>query len=101
MVRLLMEDVTVIKTADGLTAHVRFRGGATTTLTLARALNAWPLRLTSPEIVALIDQMLDRHAHPDIPTILNTRGYVSRTAPPLQHRIVKHIRHSHPPHSRS
>ena len=35
MVRLLMDDVTLIKAADGLTAHVRFRGGATTTLTLA------------------------------------------------------------------
>ena len=35
MVRLLMEDVTLIKTADGLTVHLRFRGGAATTLTLA------------------------------------------------------------------
>ena len=62
MVRLLMEDVTLIKTADGLTTHLRFRGGATTTLTLARALNAWQLRETSAEIVALIDQ-LARPAH--------------------------------------
>jgi hypothetical protein len=52
MVRLLMDDVTLIKAADGLTAHVRFRGGATTTLTLARALNAWELRETSAEILA-------------------------------------------------
>jgi hypothetical protein len=79
MVRLLMEDVTVIKTADGLTAHVRFRGGATTTLTLARTLNAWQLRETSAEIVAVIDQLLDRHADKDIATILNARGYVSGT----------------------
>lgn len=35
MVRLLLEDVTLIKTAEGLTAHLRFRGGATTILTLA------------------------------------------------------------------
>jgi hypothetical protein len=27
MVRLLMDDVTLIKAGDGLTAHVRFRGG--------------------------------------------------------------------------
>jgi hypothetical protein len=59
LVRLLMEDVTLIKTAEGLTAHLRFRGGATTTLTLARALKAWQLRETSPEIVALIDQLLE------------------------------------------
>jgi DNA invertase Pin-like site-specific DNA recombinase len=95
MVRLLIEDVTVIKTADGLTAHVRFRGGATTTLTLARALNAWQLRETSAEIVALIDQLLDSHADRDIATILNARGYLSGTGQPFQRRIVKHIRHSH------
>ena len=61
MVRLLMDDVTLIKAADGLTAHIRFRGAATT-LTLARALNAWQLRETSAEIVALIDHLLDSHA---------------------------------------
>jgi hypothetical protein len=55
MVRLLMEDVTLIKTVDGLMTHFRFRGGATTTLTPARALNAWQLQETSTEIVALID----------------------------------------------
>jgi len=95
MVRLLMDDVTLIKAGDGLTAHVRFRGGATTTLTLARALNAWQLRETSAEIVTLIDQLLDRHADRDIATILNARGYVSGTGQPFQPAIVKHIRHGH------
>jgi hypothetical protein len=95
MVRLLMDDVTLIKAGDGLTAHVRFRGGATTTLTLARALNAWQLRETSAEIVALIDHLLDSHADRDIATILNARGYVSGTGQPFQRGIVKHIRHGH------
>jgi hypothetical protein len=95
MVRLLIEDVTLIKTADGLTAHVRFRGGATTTLPLARQLNAWQLRETRAEIVALLDHLLDSHADTDIATILNARGYVSGTGQPFQRRIVKHIRHSH------
>ncbi len=95
MVRLLMDDVTLIKAGDGLTAHVRFRGGATTTLTLARALNAWQLRETSAEIVALIDHLLDSHADRDIATILNARGYVSGTGQPFQRGIVKHLRHGH------
>jgi DNA invertase Pin-like site-specific DNA recombinase len=95
MVRLLMDDVTLIKAGDGLTAHVRFRGGATTTLTLPRALNAWELRETSAEVVALIDQLLDHHADQDIATILNARGHVSGTGQPFQRAIVKHLRHSH------
>jgi DNA invertase Pin-like site-specific DNA recombinase/sRNA-binding protein len=95
MVRLLMDDVTLIKAGDGLTAHVRFRGGATTTLNLAKALNAWQLRETRAEIVAVIDHLLDRHADREIATILNGRGYVSGTGQPFQRGIVKHLRHSH------
>jgi DNA invertase Pin-like site-specific DNA recombinase len=95
MARLLVDDVTLITTDDGLTAHVRFRGGATTTRTLARALNAWQLRETSAEIVALIDQLLNQHTDGMIATMLNARGYVSGTGQPFQRGIVKHIRHSH------
>jgi DNA invertase Pin-like site-specific DNA recombinase len=95
MVRLLMEDVTLIKTADGLTVHLRFRGGAATTLTLARALNAWQLRETSAEIMALIDQLLDTHTDGAIATTLNERGYVSGTGHPFHRGIVKHIRHGY------
>jgi hypothetical protein len=100
MVRLLMEDVTLIKTADGLTTHLRFRGGATTTLTLARALNAWQLRETSTEIVALIDQLLDQHTDEGVATVLNARGYVSGTGRPFQGRIVQNIRREYQLRSR-
>jgi hypothetical protein len=95
MIRLLMEDVTLIKTAEGLTVHLRFRGGAATTLTLARALNAWQLRETSTEIVALIDQLLDTHTDAAVATILNERGYLSGTREPFHRGVVQHIRHSH------
>ena len=95
MVRLLMDDVTVIKTADGLTAHVRFRGGATTTLTLPPALNAWQLRETSAEVVSLIDQWLETHTDGAIAPMLNARGYVSGKGQPFHRRIVLKIRRSH------
>jgi len=87
MVRLLLEDVTLIKTADGLTAHLRFRGGATTTLTLARALNAWQLRETSTEIVALIDQLLDQHTDEGVARAERARLCIGhRTGVPGPHR---------------
>jgi hypothetical protein len=75
-----------------LTAHLRFRGGATTSLTLARALNAWQLRETSTEIVAPIDQLLDTHTDGDIATVLNARGYLSGSRQPFRPRIVHNIR---------
>jgi hypothetical protein len=95
MVRLLMDDVTLIKAADGLTAHVRFRGGATTTLMLPAALNAWQLHETSAEIVSLIDQRLEAHADGDIAPMLNARGYVSGKGQPFHRRLVYKIRRSH------
>jgi DNA invertase Pin-like site-specific DNA recombinase len=100
MVRLLLEDVTVLKAADGLTVHFRFRGGATTTLTLARALNAWQRRETSTEIVALIDQLLDQTTDNGVAKMLNVRGYLSGTGRPFRGRIVQHIRRNYQLRSR-
>lgn len=77
MVRLLLEDVTLVKTCDGLTAHVRFRGGATTSLQLPPALSAWQLRQTSPQVVTLIDQLLDEYTPGEIATRLNAQGYTT------------------------
>ena len=45
MVRLLIEDVTLIKECQ-ITLHVRFKGGATQSLTLPPPLSAWELRMT-------------------------------------------------------
>lgn len=95
MVRLLLDDITLIKAPTGVTAHVRFRGGATTTLTLARALTAWQLRETSAEIVALMDQLLDTHTDEEIATRLNAQGYLSGTRQPFHRLIVRDIRRSH------
>jgi hypothetical protein len=73
MVRLLLEDVTLLKT-DQLVAHVRFRGGATRSLRLPLPLNAWQLRQTDPAVVAEIDRLLDHHTDGEIAAILNARG---------------------------
>lgn len=91
MVRLLLEDVTLIK-GTPVTAHVRFRGGATTTLTLPPALNAWQLRQTSPDVVTEIDKLLDDHIDAEIAPILNQRGYTSGTGKQFQSWTVRRIR---------
>lgn len=78
MLRLLVEDVTLTK-GQQIAAHVRFRGGATTSLMLPPALSAWQIRQTSPEVVAAIDTLLDQHTEAQIATILNARGYQTGT----------------------
>ena len=57
IVRLLVEDVTLAK-GNEVTLHVRFRGGATRTLTMARPLPQYELTRYTPEVVAEIDRLL-------------------------------------------
>jgi len=91
MVRLLIEDVTLSK-GPQVTAHVRFRGGATTTLTVPRALSAWEMRQTSPEVVAEIDRLLDDHTDARIAAILNERGYETGTGKTFSQWTVWRLR---------
>ena len=73
MVRLLIEDVTLLKD-ECLTAHIRFRGGATEILELARPLSAPELRRLDPAIVAEVDRLLNEHNEREIADILNARS---------------------------
>src|SRR6266511_1031683 len=91
MARLLLTDVTVTKTADTITCHIRLPGGQHHTLTLPTLKPAWLLRKTSPQVVAAIDDLLDHHTHTEIADILNTRGLTSGEGRPLHKLIVAPI----------
>jgi DNA invertase Pin-like site-specific DNA recombinase len=73
IVGLMIEDVTLIKREE-ITAHVRFRGGATTTLRLPLPLNAWQGRKTSDHVLAQIDELLKDHTDAQAAALLNERG---------------------------
>jgi hypothetical protein len=73
MVRLLLEDVTLLK-ADEVVAQIRFRGGATHTIRLPRPKPADQLRRTDPAVVTEIDRLLEYHTDSEIAEILNARG---------------------------
>jgi DNA invertase Pin-like site-specific DNA recombinase len=70
MARLIIEDVTLIKDTR-ITAHVRFRGGATRTLTLPLPRSAAELWRTDPAVVRRVDELLDHHTEAEIADILN------------------------------
>jgi DNA-directed RNA polymerase specialized sigma subunit len=78
MVRLLIEDVTLVK-AEKITASIRFKGGATRTLTLSRPLPAFEARRTSQELVAEIDRLLDTCTDKQIACELNLHGWRTGT----------------------
>jgi DNA invertase Pin-like site-specific DNA recombinase len=92
--RLLVEDVTLIK-RDKITAHVRFKGGATHSLFLPVPPNAWQMRQTPQQIVARIDRLLDSHTDGQVASILNDRGYASGGGKPFNAVIVQKIRRSY------
>jgi len=53
---------------------VRFRGGATTTLTLPLPLNAWQGRKTTDYVLAQIDELLNHHTDGQVAALLNEQG---------------------------
>src|SRR5215510_1158280 len=91
MVRLLIEDVTLLK-ADDVTVQIRFRGGATRTLAVPLPQPLWMMRRTSPDVVAEIDRLLDDHTDAEIAKLLNERGLTSGTGKPFHGLIVARIR---------
>lgn len=94
MVRLLLEDVTLTK-GDEIAAGVRFRGGATQTLTLPLAQPAWQLRQTSAEVIAEIDALLDDHTESQIAQILNERNYLSGEGLSFHPIMVRRLRRNY------
>jgi len=94
MVGLLIEDVTLKKT-EQITAHVRFRGGATTTLTLPLPLSAWADHATPPAVVAEVDTLLSERSDTGVAQSLNERGVVTGAGAPFTPDAVRWIRHAH------
>ena len=94
MVRLLVEDVTLVR-AEVIHAHLRFRGGATRSLTLPVPKNAWELRQTSPPIISEIDALLNEHRDREIANILNERGHRSGEGRAFTTQIVSFLRRTY------
>jgi hypothetical protein len=91
LLRLLIEDVTLLA-GDPIEAHVRFRGGPTRSLSLARPKNAFELRRTPAEVVRAIDALLDQHTEEEVAEILNEQGMTSGGGLPFHTKIVAQIR---------
>ena len=73
----IIEDATLIKIpAEGITKiHVRFKGGRTETLATRNPKSSAQQIKTQPEVVHLVDQLLDHHVYSEIAAILNERGF--------------------------
>ena len=94
MVRLILEDVTLIKGED-ITMHVRFKGGAVRNLTLPLPTPIGELRKTDHKIVEEIDRLIDHHTDSEIANLLNKSGLRSCEGSSFHKNIIHNIRHNH------
>ena len=91
MMRLLLEDVTLIK-RDEILVHVRFKGGAARTISLPLPLSAPKLRKTDDAVVQEIDRLLDHHTNREIAAILNKKGMRSGEGRLFHRGIIVRLR---------
>src|SRR5712692_6516891 len=88
MVRWLLEDVTVLRQEDVITAQVRFKGGATQTITV----HVGRGRCSSPELIALIDQLLEDFTDAEVAEHLNEQGWRTYEGKPFTAARVLSLR---------
>jgi hypothetical protein len=91
--RLLLTDVTVTRTSDTITAHVRLAGGQHRTLTLPVPKRAWEIRQTPAATITEIDRLLDHHTCAEIAGILRRRGLPNgqerQFTPTMVQRVIR------------
>ena len=91
IVRLLLEDITLIK-RERISVHVRFKGGAIQSLEMPLPLGAPELRKTSDDVICEIDRLLDSHTETEIAAILNERHLRSGSGQPFTSMSVHNLR---------
>ncbi len=91
MVRLLIEDATLSK-GEQITVEVRFKGGATRTLSLPPPQPTWTTCQTNPAVIAEIDRLLDDHTDGCIAALLNEKGWHSGKGGTFTWRTISRIR---------
>jgi hypothetical protein len=92
MLRLLIDDVTLLKTAHNLTLQIRFRGGSTKTITLSAPQPAWQTWTTRPEIITQIDTLLNDYTDQEVAEHLNHQGFRSGKGEWFSARIIARLR---------
>jgi DNA invertase Pin-like site-specific DNA recombinase len=94
MIRLLIEDVTLIK-REAVTMHVRFKGGSMRSLQLPLPILAIEMRTTDEAVVQEIDRLLDTHTEGEIAGMLNEKGMRSGTGNSFKQISVQRVRRAY------
>jgi len=93
-VRLLIEDVTLIKSSE-IVVHVRFRGGAMQTLTIPAPRRSWQVWTTPQERVQMVDNLLNDYTDEQVAAILNERDLHPGKGGLFRGRLIGNIRRAY------
>ncbi len=83
LIRLLVTDVTLFKSDEHITAHVRLSGGATHSIEVPRPLRAGESHATPQATIDAIEELLAEHPTDEAVTILNERGLLGGWGKPF------------------
>jgi DNA invertase Pin-like site-specific DNA recombinase len=90
MIRLLIEDVTMIRGED-IRLHIRFRGGVNRSVTVPNPQRAWECWMTDAEVVSSIDRLLETQTFGEIAVTLNRSGLRSGKGQRFTARYIARI----------
>jgi DNA invertase Pin-like site-specific DNA recombinase len=94
MLRLLIEDVTLVRDRT-IQLHIRWKGGATTSLDCPLPRGAADLRRTPATIVEMVRALATEHTDRHIAETLNTRWLRTGTGQRFTRLRVRHVRIAH------
>ena len=94
MLALLIEDVTLL-VGDQVEIHVRWRGGRTQSLSVARPRPMSVVRKTLPQVIALIDELLETSTDNHIAVRLNELGHRNWRGEPFTMKKVIVLRYAY------
>jgi hypothetical protein len=97
IVRLVIEDVTLVRNKDQgeLHAQIRFKGGATRSVQLNTPVIVYEKWKTKPDLLREIDRLLDDHAEGAVAEVLNQRGLTTSYGNPFRVENVAYLRKVH------
>jgi DNA invertase Pin-like site-specific DNA recombinase len=95
ILRLLIDDVTLARNEELIHVHIRWKGGATTSLELPRPRSSFELVRTPETVIEEIRTLATKQTDDQIACILNSRGYRTGTGKSFTGPRVNHLRFYH------
>ena len=91
LLALLIEDVTLVS-GPQIAMHIRWRGGRTQSLTVAKPRPIALVRKTQPQVVTLIDELLETCTDREIARRLNVLGHRNWRGDSFTHKKARLVR---------